>query len=111
MKIIDSQGKLFGWINIIDCFAIILLLIIIQMFFLGHQLYLANKQALAQVRQEERLREVRTAEAQAKAEVLTKKTIKDRLYSLEKSQMQIDQRLEALERSVGGKIYKKNFSP
>ena len=107
MKIIDSRGKLFGWINVIDFCALILAVILIRMFFLGYQLYFDNKNALKLVRQEEELKAIAEAHARQRTEAHRKKTIEDRLVSINVSQegtdaaiTAMDARLEALERST-----------
>ena len=117
MKIVDSQGKLFGWINIIDFFAIIISLIIIRAFFLGHQLYLANKNALVMVRQEEELKAMSEAQLKQMAESRGS-TTKDRLANIEIFQEEadvamksMDARLETLERSAWREGAQKNFRP
>jgi len=122
MKIIDSQGKLFGRINILDFFVIILLLIIIRAFFLGNQLCIANKKALKLVRQEEELKAASEAEARQRTEAQRKRTIEDRLVIIGLFQEKTDEairfineRLEALEgsarRSLNRKGVKKNIYP
>ncbi len=118
MKIIDSRGKLFGWINIIDFFAIILALILVRMFFLGHKLYIGNKMALAELRQEEQANELARAEAKAMAEASIKRSIEDRLASLEASKVQTDasfkhvtKRLRSLEVLGQKRAPKKNRYP
>jgi len=112
MEIIDHRGRLFGMINLIDFFALLLLLVLIRMFFLGHQLNISNKKALAEVRQEENLRALRNAEARARNDAFTKKTVEDRLVHLEATQAQIDNGLREISESVR-KLHtrKKNFSP
>lgn len=45
MKLIDEKGRLFGKINIIDFFVILLLLCLVPMFYFGYKLYTKRKVA------------------------------------------------------------------